>query len=150
MAPTFSPHPGGMQPHPGAPPGHPMAPNMAHNPSQPGATPGGMPHQLVGHMGVSGPGPQMNPAALMGSMPPGAGNPNAHAMQHLNPAQAQMFHHPQMNQMCMYCVCPVPAPNRCPFHANCYAQTQTIRRYSSKCNNTGSRYFSSSSRPGRP
>lgn len=32
-------------------------------------------------------------------MPPGAGNPNAHAMQHLNPAQAQMFHHPQMNQM---------------------------------------------------
>jgi hypothetical protein len=76
-----------------------MAPGMAHNPSQPGTTAGGIPHQLVGHMGVSGPGPQMNAAALMGGMPPG--NPNAHAMQHLNPAaQAQMFHHPQMGQMC--------------------------------------------------
>jgi hypothetical protein len=102
MGPAFTPHPGGMQPHPGAPPGHPMAPGMAHNPSQPGATPGGMPHQLVGHMGVSGPGPQINPAALMGGMPPGA-NPNAHAMQHLNPAQAQLYHQQQqMNQMCMY------------------------------------------------
>ncbi|KAK3321427.1 LIM-domain binding protein-domain-containing protein [Cercophora scortea] len=67
---------------------------MAHNPSQPGATPGGMPHQLVGHMGVSGPGGQIN-AALMAGMPPGAGNPNAHAMQHLNPSQAQLFHHQQ-------------------------------------------------------
>jgi hypothetical protein len=99
MGPGFSPHPGGMQQHPGAPPGHPMAPGMAHNPSQPGAAPGGIPHQLVGHMGVSGPGPQINAAALMGGMPPG--NPNAHAMQHLNPAQAQMLHHSQMNQMCM-------------------------------------------------
>ncbi|KAK3304208.1 LIM-domain binding protein-domain-containing protein [Chaetomium strumarium] len=72
---------------------------MGHNPSQPGAAPGGIPHQLVGHMGVSGPGPQINAAALMGGMPPGAGNPNAHAMQHLSPAQAQMFHHPQLNQM---------------------------------------------------
>jgi hypothetical protein len=97
MGPGFSPHPGGMQQHPGGPPGHPMAPGMAHNPSQPGSAPGGMPHQLVGHMGVtSGPGQQINSAALMGGMPPG--NPNAHAMQHLNPAQ-QMFHHPQMGQM---------------------------------------------------
>lgn len=110
MGPSFSPHPGGMQQHPGAPPGHPMAPGMAHNPSQPGSTPGGMPHQLVGHMGVSGPGPQMNAAALMAGMPPGAGNPNAHAMQHLSPAQAQMFHQQQqMNQMCMYRVYLTPA-----------------------------------------
>ncbi|KAL2018539.1 hypothetical protein VTK56DRAFT_751 [Thermocarpiscus australiensis] len=50
-------------------------------------------------MGVSGPGPQINAAALMGGMQPGAGNPNAHAMQHLSPAQAQMFHQQQMNQM---------------------------------------------------
>lgn len=78
-----------------------MAPGMAHNPSQPGA-PGGIQHQIVAHMGVSGPGPQMNPAALMGGMPPGV-NPNAHAMQHLNPAQAQqMFQQHQMNPMSMY------------------------------------------------
>lgn len=103
MGPGFSPHPGGMQQHPGAPPGHPMAQGMAHNPSQPGSAPGSMPHQLVGHMGVSGPGPQMNAGALMGSM--GPGNPNAHvaAMQHLNPSQVQqMFHHPQMGQMCKF------------------------------------------------
>ncbi len=100
MPPGFSPHPGAMQQHPGAPPGHPMAPGMAHNPSQPGAAQGGMQHQLVGHMGVSGPGSQMNAAALMGGMQQGA--LNAHAMQHLSPAQAQMFHHPQMNQMCTY------------------------------------------------
>jgi hypothetical protein len=100
MGPSFSPHPGAMQQHPGAPPGHPMAPGMAHNPSQPGAAPGGMPHQLVGHMGVSAPGGQMNPAALMGGMPPGAGGPNAHAMQHLNPAaQAQMFQAQHINPM---------------------------------------------------
>ncbi|KAK4122578.1 hypothetical protein N657DRAFT_681582 [Parathielavia appendiculata] len=74
-----------------------MAPGMAHTPSQPGATPGGIPHQLVGHMGVSGPSPQISAATLMGGVPPG--NPNAHAMQHLSPAQAQMFHHPQMAQM---------------------------------------------------
>jgi hypothetical protein len=97
MGPTFPPHPGGMQQHPGAPPGHPMAQGMAHNPSQPGGAPG-MPQHLVQHLGVSGPGPQMNPAAaLMAGMPPGA-NPNAHAMQHLNPAHAQgMF---QQQHMC--------------------------------------------------
>jgi hypothetical protein len=82
-----------------------MAPGMAHNPSQPGAAPGGIPHHLVGHMGVSGPGSQMNAAALMGGMQPGALNAHA-AMQHLSPAQAQMFHHPQMNQMCT-------SPHRC-------------------------------------
>lgn len=64
---------------------------MAHNPSQPGAPPQGMPHQLAPHMAVSAPGGQMNPGPLVGGMPPGAGGPNAHAMSHLNPAQAQMF-----------------------------------------------------------
>ncbi|RYP51091.1 hypothetical protein DL768_003497 [Monosporascus sp. mg162] len=85
-------HPGAMQQHPGVPPGHPMAPGMAHNPSQPGAQPG-MPQQMAAaHMGVSGPGGQVNPAALMGGgMAPGAG-PNAHAMHHLNP---QMFQQQQ-------------------------------------------------------
>lgn len=99
MGPSFSPHPGAMQQHPGVPPGHPgMAPGMAHNPSQPGAQPGGMPQHL-GHVGVSGPGPQVNPAQMMGGLPPGAG-PNAHAaMQHLNPQQAQMFQQHQMNPM---------------------------------------------------
>ncbi|RYP19673.1 hypothetical protein DL767_009607 [Monosporascus sp. MG133] len=85
-------HPGAMQQHPGVPPGHPMAPGMAHNPSQPGAQPG-MPQQMAAaHMGVSGPGGQVNPAALMGGgMAPGAG-PNAHAMHHLSP---QMFQQQQ-------------------------------------------------------
>ena len=98
MGPNFTPHPGGMQQHPGVPPGHPgMAPGMAHNPSQPGGQPGGMQH--LAHMGVSGPNPQVNPAAMMGGMPPGAG-PNAHAMQHLNPQQAQLFQQQQhLNQM---------------------------------------------------
>ncbi|EMR68649.1 putative topoisomerase ii-associated protein pat1 protein [Eutypa lata UCREL1] len=65
---------------------------MAHNPSQPGAQPG-MPQQMAAaHMGVSGPGGQVNPAAMMGGgMAPGAG-PNAHAMHHLNP---QMFQQQQ-------------------------------------------------------
>ena len=85
-----------------------MAPAMAHNPSQPGSQPGGIPHQMVGHMGVSGPGSQMNPAALMGAMPPGAGGPNAHALQHLNPAQAQFLHQQQMNP-----VCKLPPPPSC-------------------------------------
>lgn len=81
----FAPHPGGMQqPHPGVPQGHHMAPGMAHNPSQPGAQPGGIPPHLAQQMGVSAPGGQVNPSALMGV--PGA--PNVHAMQHLNP---QMF-----------------------------------------------------------
>ena len=85
-------HPGGMQQHPGVPPGHHMAaPGMAHNPSQPGAQPG-MPQQMAAHMAASGPGGQVNPAAMMGGgMAPGAG-PNAHAMHHLNP---QMFQQQQ-------------------------------------------------------
>lgn len=86
------------------------APGMAHNPSQPGAQ-AGMPHQLVGHMGVSGPGgAQINPAALMGGMPPGAGGPNAHAMQHLNPAaQAQLFQQHNLNPMCEWLLLSVSA-----------------------------------------
>ncbi len=84
MAPGFHPS---MQQHPGVHPGHPMAaPGMAHNPSQPGAQPG-MPPQMAAHMAASGPGGQVNPVAMMGGMPQGAG-PNAHALQHLNP---QMF-----------------------------------------------------------
>jgi len=101
MGPAFSPHPGAMQQHPAGPP-HPMAPGMAHNPSQPGTNPGGIPQHLVAHMGVSGPGAQINPAALMGGMPPGAGHPNAHALQHLSPAQAQMYQaQQQMGNICM-------------------------------------------------
>ncbi|VBB77151.1 Putative protein of unknown function [Podospora comata] len=95
---AFQAHPGGMQQHPGAPPGHPMAPGMAHNPSQPGATQAGIPHNMMGHMGVSGPGPQMNAAALMGGgMPPGAGHPGPHGMPHLSPAQAQLYQQQQMS-----------------------------------------------------
>ncbi|KAI1078606.1 LIM-domain binding protein-domain-containing protein [Whalleya microplaca] len=89
-------HPG-MQQHPGVHPNHPMgAPGMAHNPSQPGVQPG-MPPQMAGHMAVSGPGGQANPAAMMGGMPPGAGGPSAHALQHLNPQQ--MFQHQQAQQL---------------------------------------------------
>ncbi|ROT40227.1 hypothetical protein SODALDRAFT_91385 [Sodiomyces alkalinus F11] len=89
MGPSFAGHPAGMHQHPGVP-GHPMAPGMPHNPNQPGAPAGaGMPQQM--HMAVSGPGGQVNPAALMGGMPPGAAGPNAHALQHLNPAQNPMF-----------------------------------------------------------
>lgn len=64
-----------------------MAPGMAHNPSQPGAQPGGIPPHLAQQMGVSAPGGQVNPSALMGV--PGA--PNVHAMQHLNPQVPHMF-----------------------------------------------------------
>ncbi|KAG4222973.1 hypothetical protein PC116_g28554 [Phytophthora cactorum] len=87
-----------MQQHPGAHPGHPMgAPGMAHNPSQPGAQPG-IPPQMAAHMAVSGPGGQVNPAAMMGGIPPGAAGPNAHALQHLNPQQQQqMFQQQQFS-----------------------------------------------------
>lgn len=75
-----------------------MAAGMAHNPSQPGAVPG-MQHQLGAHMGASGPGQQINPAVVMGGIPPGAGNPNAaHAAMHLNPSQGHVF---QQQHMCM-------------------------------------------------
>lgn len=98
MGPSFSGHPAGMG-HPGVA-GHPMGPGgMPHNPGQQGA-PGGMPHQFGGPM-VSAPGAQVNPA-LMGGMPPGA-NPNAHALQHLNPAaQQQMLQQQLQQQHCMY------------------------------------------------
>ena len=88
LAQQHSPYPGGIQGHPGVPGAHPMA-GMPHNqvqqmPGQPGMVP-----QM--HMGVSGPGgPQVSQAgALMGGMPPGAGGPSAHALQHLNPGAAQ-------------------------------------------------------------
>jgi hypothetical protein len=75
------------------------APGMAHNPSQPGAPPQGIPHQLAPHMAVSAPGGQMNPGPLVGGMPPGAAGPNAHAMSHLNPAQASQMFQAQHNNM---------------------------------------------------
>lgn len=92
MAQPFAAHQG--IPQHGLPPGHhPMAqhPNAGH----PGP---GMVQQM--HPGVSGPGgPQVSQAGpMMGGMPPGAGTsgpggpmPNAHALSHLNPAQAHMF-----------------------------------------------------------
>lgn len=91
MAQPFAAHQG--IPQHGLPPGHhPMAaqhPNAGH----PGP---GMVQQM--HPGVSGPGgAQVSQAGpMMGGMPPGAGTsgpggpmPNAHALSHLNPAQAQ-------------------------------------------------------------
>lgn len=87
--------PGGIQQHPGVPPGHPMG--GPHNPNQ--QMQGGMPPQM--HMGVSGPGPQSSqPGAMMGGMPPGVGVPSAHALQHLNPGQAQQAQLFQQQQMC--------------------------------------------------
>jgi hypothetical protein len=62
-----------------------------------------MPQQM--HMGVSGPGgPQVTQAgAMMGGMPPGAGGPSAHALQHLNPGQAQQAQMFQQQQaMCKF------------------------------------------------
>lgn len=95
--PSFSPHPQGMQ-HAGVAQGHPMGPG---HPQQVGGQPG-MPTQM--HMGVSGAGPQVTQAgAMMGVMPPGvsgAVGPNAHALQHLNPNQAQAQIYQQQAQMC--------------------------------------------------
>lgn len=97
MGPGFG-HPNVMQQHPGVPGGHPMGPGMPHNASQQGVPGGGggggMPPQLSGHMNVSGaPGNQ----ALMGTMPPSGAGPNAHALQHLNPGQGQMFPQQQLH-----------------------------------------------------
>ena len=93
MGPGFG-HPNVMQQPPGVPGGHPRGPGMPHNPSQQGVPGGGMPPQLGGHMNVSGaPGNQ----ALMGTMPPSAGGPNAHALQHLNPGQGQVFSQQQLH-----------------------------------------------------
>jgi hypothetical protein len=99
LAQAYSPHPSGMQQHPMAQ-GHPgMA--VPHNPGQ--GQPGpGMPQQM--HMGVSGPGPQVSQAgAMMAGIPPGAG-PSAHALQHLNPSQAQQAQMYQQQQQiaCKY------------------------------------------------
>jgi hypothetical protein len=94
MGPNFTGHPAGMG-HPGVA-GHPMAQGMPPNAGQQGAPGGAMPHQFVGgHMAVSAPGGQVNPS-MMGAMPPGA-NPNAHALQQMNPGQQQMF--PQQHQL---------------------------------------------------
>jgi hypothetical protein len=87
-----------MQQHPGAPQGHQMA-GMPHNPGQ--QMPGQPGMNLQMHMGVSGAGPQVSQAgAMMGGMPPGAGVPSAHALQHLNPAQNQQA---QLYQQQMAC-----------------------------------------------
>jgi hypothetical protein len=73
---------------------------VQHNPGQQVPGQPGMPQQM--HMGVSGPGgPQVTQAgAMMGGMPPGAGGPSAHALQHLNPAQAQQAQMFQQQAMC--------------------------------------------------
>lgn len=94
LAQNYSPHPGGMQPHPGMAQGHPGM--VQHNPGQPGQPGPGMPQQM--HMGVSGPGPQVSQGGAMMGMPPGA--PSQHALQHLNPNQAQQAHMFQQQQMC--------------------------------------------------
>lgn len=77
----------GMPQHPGVPPGHPMA--QAQHPGM--VQPGMVQHM---HPGVSAAGgPQVSqPGPMMAGMPPGATTgpggpvPNAHALQHLNPA----------------------------------------------------------------
>lgn len=99
LAQAYSPHPGGMQQHPMAQ-GHPAMAGP-HNPGQ-GQQGPGMPQQL--HMGVSGAGPQVaQGGAMMGGIPPGAGVPSAHALQHLNPSaaqQAQLFQQQQQQMAC--------------------------------------------------
>lgn len=91
---SHSPFP--MQQHPGVQ-GHPMG--MPHNPNQQIPGQPGMNPQM--HMGVSGPGgPQAGQAAaMMGGMPPGAGGPSQHALQHLNPQAAQAAYMQQQQQM---------------------------------------------------
>lgn len=73
---------------------------VPHNPGQqiPGQ-PGMNPQMHMG--GVSGPGgPQVSQAgALIGGMPPGVGGPSAHALQHLNPGQAQQAQLYQQQQL---------------------------------------------------
>jgi hypothetical protein len=76
---------------------------MPPNAGQQGA-PGGMPHQFAGgHIAVSGPGGQVNPA-MMGGMPPGA-SPGPHAVHQLTPAQQQMFQQ-QQQHLQQQCECP--------------------------------------------
>lgn len=84
--------------------GHSMGPGMLPNAAQQGAPGAGLPHQFGGgHMAVSGPGGQVNPA-LMGAMPPGG----PHGLQHLTPAQQQLFHqqHQQQQQLQGQCKAP--------------------------------------------
>ncbi|KAE8319287.1 LIM-domain binding protein-domain-containing protein [Aspergillus transmontanensis] len=99
MAQPFPAHQGIPQ-HPGIPPGHPLAPGQHPN-AHPGA---GMVQQV--HPGVSAPGgPQVTQGGpMMGGMPPGAGTTapggpvQAHALSHLNPAQAHLFQQPHFAQ----------------------------------------------------
>lgn len=103
MGPNFSGHPAAMA-HQAVAAGHPMGPGIPTNPAQQAAHGAAMPQQFAaGHMAVAGPGAQVNPA-LMGAMPAGA-NPHAHALQHLSPAQQQLFqqqqHQHQLQNQCM-------------------------------------------------
>ena len=105
-------HPGGI-PHPGAPQGHPMQAGMAVPHSQ-GQVQPGMPQQM--HMGVSGPGgPQVSQAGVMmgGGMPPGAGGPSAHALQHLNPQQQMLQQQQQQQQQAAMCKCNLYSRHLC-------------------------------------
>jgi hypothetical protein len=77
------------------------------NAQHPNGHPGpGMVQQM--HPGVSAPGgPQVSQTGpMMGGMQPGGtagpGVPNAHALSHLNPAQAHMLQGPQFQQNCEY------------------------------------------------
>ena len=124
-----------------------MAPGMVHNPSQPGAPGGGMPHQLA-HMGVSGAGQQINAAALMGGVPPGAGGPNVHALQHLNPNQAQLFQQQQFAANCM--AAPTPHASRVEPSADVMLCSQSITRKPCNTSSSSSGYYNSNSRRDRP
>lgn len=113
MAQTFAVHPGAMPGHPGvAHGGHPMA---SGHPSSQGVPGGGQQQQPVVsmaqmHPGASGPGvAQVSQAGpMMVGMPHGVGGvpgvssgagPNAHALSHLNPGNAQqIFQQQQMQQ----------------------------------------------------
>lgn len=112
MAQTFAVHPGAMPGHPGvAHGGHPMA---SGHPSSQGVPGGGQQQPVVSmaqmHPGASGPGvAQVSQAGpMMVGMPHGVGGvsgvssgagPNAHALSHLNPGNAQqIFQQQQMQQ----------------------------------------------------
>lgn len=96
MGPNFQGHPAGM----GHPAGHPMGPGMNANGGQPGTPGGGMPQQFAGG-GIGGGTPGGMTPAMMAAMQHG-GNPQL-ALQHLNPAQQQMFQ--QQQQMQSQCKC---------------------------------------------
>lgn len=104
---------------------------VPHTPGQQVPGQPGMPQQM--HMGVSGPGgPQVTQAgALMGAMPPGAGGPSAHALQHLNPGQAQQaqMYQQQMGQMaCKFFAPCTPSSKVCTFRsadAACYSNANS-------------------------